>query len=196
MTTLDETRPPRTRPGTLRLAWALAGTVLVWALAIVTVLLPLPFVGTYVGLAASVVSWFCLVSAGFVLGLVGGRRWVTATTTGLTVVLAAGLLNWCSVAPEAWFDSHRSLYEQAVEDLEPDNSYDGALLPMLWRPLSVTGRVQARGSMLFFPQWQGIPDDAGGYFHAPDGSPAGTDMSGMICQDPVALGDDWWMCGM
>ena len=48
----------------------------------------------------------------------------------------------------------------------------------------------------FFPQWIGIPDDAGGYIYSPSGSPAQADMYGMICSNPVDLGDGWWTCGL
>ena len=49
---------------------------------------------------------------------------------------------------------------------------------------------------MFFPQWMGIPDDAGGYIWSPGASPEGVDLYGMLCQAPVNLGDGWWMCGM
>ena len=41
-----------------------------------------------------------------------------------------------------------------------------------------------------------LVDDAGGYWYAPGASPAGHDMYGMICEEPVDLGGGWGECGM
>ncbi len=182
-----------------REAVTVAVTATLWLLAVCGVLLPLPFVGTYVGLAAGILTWLVIVGAVVLVGvLVGRRRWLTVTATGLTLLLAAVLLNWSSVAPAAWFDTHRSLYERAARHVVDVGAggYDGVQLPVALRPLSADGRVRTEGSMLFFPQWLGIPDDAGGYFYSPGGSPQGADMLGLICREPESLGDDWWVCGM
>ncbi|MBF0688990.1 MAG: hypothetical protein IR158_14640 [Cellulomonas sp.] len=58
------------------------------------------------------------------------------------------------------------------------------------------GTVDVGDDHVFFPQWTGIPDDAGGFFHMRSGSPAGLDMRGWTCADPVHLDGDWWACGM
>lgn len=167
-----------------------------WTAAVLATTLPLPFVGTWIGLVCSVLSWSVILAAVVVLGVVGGRRWVTGMTTAVTLVLAAGLLNWSAAAPAAWFDSHRGLYERAARDLETADGYYGAELPLRWRPLSANGRVRSDEAGLFFPQWLGIPDDAGGYFYAPDRSPQGADMFGTTCRSPEDLGGGWWSCGM
>lgn len=50
--------------------------------------------------------------------------------------------------------------------------------------------------LIFFPQWYGLIDDAGGFIFSPSGAPEGMNMAGMICDRPVDLGEGWWMCGM
>lgn len=179
-----------------RVRWTLPCVVMLWLSAVWVAVLPIPYVGTLLGLAFGVLSWVLIVTAVILLGLVGRRRWLTLSTTGLTVALAAVLLNWSSVAPEAWFRTHRALFDQAVATFEPDDSYYGAELPVALRPLSANGRVRSDADGLFFPQWLGMPDDAGGYFYAPDSSPEGADMFGFSCRDPIDLGHGWWVCGM
>jgi hypothetical protein len=114
----------------------------------------------------------------------------------VTVLLAVPLYNWSAAAPTAYFEVHRTLYERAVRTAQTDDSYYGAGLPVALRPLSAKGGVRADDGMLFFPQWFGMPDDAGGYFWSPEQSPVGADMFGTTCQDPVDLGEGWWSCGM
>jgi hypothetical protein len=179
-----------------RLGWALAGVAVLWAAAFGLTLLPLPWVGARVGLALALVSWSCILLVVVLLGRLSRRRWVTVTSTALTVVLAAVLLNWSSVASAAWFETRRALFDHAARTVETDDSYYGVELPVLLRPLSASGRVRRDESGLFFPQWLGIPDDAGGYFYAPGRAPEGAEMYGTLCLDPSDLGGGWWVCGM
>ncbi|MBB2924057.1 hypothetical protein [Cellulomonas cellasea] len=80
---------------------------------------------------------------------------------------------------------------------DPDaDLYGGALLPWDHRPYTVDGRASVHEHLVFLPQWRVIPDDRGGFFLSPLGSPEGYDMSGMVCEDPVRLDDAWWACGM
>jgi hypothetical protein len=130
------------------------------------------------------------------LGATAGSRAVTVVATTATLLLAATLLNWNSVAPGTWFRTHRWLYDHAAATAAPGDSYYGSALPFHLQPLSVDGRVSAQGSALFFPQWIGFPDDAGGYFYSPYESPYGFDMYGSLCETPTSLGEGWWMCGM
>lgn len=153
-----------------------------------------------------------LYSGGFAMvtvALVGGSRRPRTIVVALLAVLTAlmALVNpgW-RVAPKTWFLLHRPLFEVA-RTVEPGDDYYGAKLPAPLRFLSAAGRLSGprvvigeerfdRPDVRFFPQWIGIPDDAGGYLYSPAGSPAGADLYGAICADPVDLGDGWWMCGM
>lgn len=63
--------------------------------------------------------------------------------------------------------------------------------------VAVNGSISTDGAgAVFVPLWTGIPDDAGGYWYTPGESPAGRDMSGMVCEDPTQLDGDWWLCGV
>ena len=53
----------------------------------------------------------------------------------------------------------------------------------------------AGGEGLFFPQWVGVPDDAGGYVYSPV-SPEGADLYGPPCHQPHRLGGGWWTCNL
>ncbi len=172
------------------------GVLVLWSIGVASAFVPLLFGGTLVSLALSVVLW---------LGLAAGSRALVrpvderagAVAGVLTLVLAVPLLNWVSVAPQLWFQTHRLAYDAAVAaSSDIGDGYYGDELPLQWRWLTVDGRVVEKDGALFFPQWYAIPDDGGGYFYSRSGSPAGTDMAGMICQAPVNLGDGWWMCGM
>ncbi|WP_299931679.1 hypothetical protein [uncultured Nocardioides sp.] len=172
------------------------GVAALWSVGVASALVPVPFGGTYVALALSVALWLALAAGSRALLRPLGDR--AGTVVGvLTLVLALPLLNWVSVAPQLWFQAHRPAYDAALE-VSPGagDGYYGTDLPPEWRWLSVDGRIVEKDGMLFFPQWYGIPDDGGGYFHSRTGSPAGTDMAGMLCRAPVNLGDGWWMCGM
>jgi hypothetical protein len=152
--------------------------------------------GLPLAIALSAAAWVGLASLVAVLGwLGGGRWWLGVGGAVITVLLAVPLDNWSVFAPGAYFEMRRPLFDRAVRTTELDDTYYGAKLPLALRTLSADGRVSRQGDLLFFPQWLGIPDDAGGYFYG-EGSPAGVDMYGMTCVDPVDLGDDWWMCGM
>lgn len=127
---------------------------------------------------------------------VRGRRWVVlATVVPVMVVVTAVVNSGWMVAPRAWFAMHRPLFERALET-DPGRGYYGNKLPGSLRFLVAEGRVSNRDGSRFFPQWIGIPDDAGGYLYNPKESPEGVDMYGDICSNPVDLGDGWWMCGL
>jgi hypothetical protein len=69
-------------------------------------------------------------------------------------------------------------------------------LPREFAAFTAGGLTSCWRETVFLPQWSGIPDDAGGYWYSPNESPQGWDMWGMICENPVDLGDGWWKCGM
>jgi hypothetical protein len=145
---------------------------------------------------------------GFVAAIVGiaaNRRWVAALSLIPVLVVLTLLVNpaWM-IAPRAWFMLHRPLFTMAL-DTDPGRDYYGNELPLPLRFLTAEGKVStmriASGGVhhpdsRFFPQWIGIPDDAGGYLYDPGQSPEGADLYGDICEHPVDLGDGWWMCGL
>ena len=153
----------------------------------------------------ALLSWVVLVVATAGLVWWAWRRVVAVLCAG---VLVAGLAAWAlqPTAPRlgiaidyrAWFQDHRADFERAAADLPDDccEEYYGEALPGDLRYLTVDGRVSRFDGDLFFPQWKALVDDAGGYWYAPGASPAGHDMYGMICEDPVDLGGGWWECGM
>lgn len=134
--------------------------------------------------------------AAVIVGLVAGRRRTLLLTLVPMMVVVTAMVNpaW-QVAPRTWFAMHRPLFDMALAT-EPGNLYYGNALPLPLRFLSVEGRVSDQEGRRFFPQWIGIPDDAGGYLYDPVQSPSGVDLYGMLCGNPVDLGDGWWMCGM
>lgn len=180
-----------------RTRWAVGGIAVLWLLAIGAVWVSPFFIGAPLGLIMAGIAWVMVLIVVAVLGVVVARR-VGVTVGGVvgTLVLAALLLNWSAVAPAAYFETHRALFDRAATSAHPDDSYYGSRLPLALRPLSAGGRVSGEEEMLFFPQWMGIPDDAGGYFWSPHRSPEGADMYGMVCTDPADLGDGWWACGL
>lgn len=137
--------------------------------------------------------------AGIICVAIGAirRHRVVAGVVAVTVMvlITAAVGQWWSLSPRGWFATHRTLYERALR-VEPGDGYYGRALPWHLRFLTVNGRVSGRGDIRFFPLWIGVPDDAGGYLHTSGRSPAGVDMHGMPCTNPVALGGDWWMCGV
>ncbi|MFT3661800.1 MAG: hypothetical protein QM809_10475 [Gordonia sp. (in: high G+C Gram-positive bacteria)] len=155
-------------------------------------------------LAVVSLMWLCAV-AGLVCLVVGavrlgrrsrGRTAAAAALIAVVLLITTVVGAWWPLSPRTWFATHRALYRQALST-DPGHDYYGAPLPAHLRFLSAGGRVSGdRDSARFFPQWIGVPDDAGGYWHSPAGSPAGYDMYGLRCRDPIALGDDWWMCGL
>lgn len=131
-----------------------------------------------------------------VAAAIGGRRWaVLATVVPVLVVVTVVVNSTWKVAPRTWFAMHRPLFERALET-DPGDGYYGNQLPGWLQFLVAEGRVSNRGGSRFFPQWIGIPDDAGGYLYDPNESPAGADLYGDICTNPVDLGGGWWMCGL
>jgi len=123
------------------------------------------------------------------------RRTALLTLVPLMVVATALVNPGWKVAPRAWFAVHRPLFDMALAT-DPGDLYYGNALPLPVRFLSVGGRVSNQDGSRFFPQWIGIPDDAGGYLYDPSHSPAGADLYGSTCSEPVDLGDGWWMCGL
>lgn len=127
--------------------------------------------------------------------------WVAAFALVCVVIatLAARVLSDAD-PPSRWFERNREHLDQVVSlvasgDLAPDGYYGPELPPEL-RHLSVTDRVSIfDDGAVFVPRWTRLVDDAGGFWHTPT-SPAGRDMYGMLCADPVGLGDGWWACGM
>lgn len=146
--------------------------------------------------------WTCFVVgvvciAAGLIGMRSARGAIAAVLVVPTVALVTTLIGaWWWVSPKAWFASHRALYDHALTVKLSDDYY--GYLPVHLRFLTERGLVseRGRGEARFFPQWTGIPDDAGGFWHSPSGSPAGFDMYGMVCAKPVSLGGDWWMCGL
>ena len=130
------------------------------------------------------------------------RGWLTAVTC--IPLLMAG--SWVSATPYPGaaiaFEVWRPLFLQARDVMEPTaltvDSYYGPDLPDDLALLSSTGFVSIReGGSIFFSQWSGIPDDAGGYWYLPgDGSPDGWDMWGMTCAQPLSIEHHWWSCGI
>ena len=128
----------------------------------------------------------------------------SAVLTGGIVLFAlwcGTFVGWWQVAPRAWFFVHRPVFEVARVMVNPGPDYYGAPLPFPLRFLSETGEVSAitmsEGSETgaFFPQWVGVPDDAGGYLYSKT-SPVGTDLYGSLCTNPHDLGGGWWMCNL
>ena len=130
------------------------------------------------------------------------RGWLTAVTC-ILLLMAGG---WVSATPypgaAVAFGVWRPAFLQARDVLAPaaltTDSYYGPDLPGDLALLSSTGFVSVReGGSIFFPQWSGIPDDAGGYWYLPgDGSPEGWDMWGMTCTRPLSIEPHWWSCGI
>ena len=131
-----------------------------------------------------------------ILAVVASRRLVVLLTVAPVIVVLTALVNpmW-RVAPRTWFMVHRPLFDLALET-DPGTDYYGNELPAPLRFLTADGRVSNDNGNIFFAQWLGIPDDAGGYIYNPGQSPEGADLYGLFCQDPVDLGGGWWMCGL
>ncbi|MBJ7341779.1 hypothetical protein [Mycolicibacterium sp.] len=141
----------------------------------------------------------CVYGIGFwsvIVAAVGARRRAALLTLVPAIVVLTLLVNssW-RLAPQTWFAVHRPLFDLALKT-EPGQQLYGNRLPVPLRFLTVTGRVSDQQGGRFFPQWLGIPDDAGGYLYNPGRSPEGVDLYGKQCRNPVDLGAGWWMCGM
>ena len=165
----------------------------VWVVVVAFEVLRLPTFGSLQPLDLLVRGWLW-VGAAFVTARLA---WRAGWTRGLPVsvlvvaVVVAGF-NWSVLAPRAWFATHRALYDLTTDDAG-GGGYYGSSLGWL-RPLTVSGNASRTETGLFYPQWIGIPDDAGGYLWSPSESPEGLDLYGRICTDPVDLGDGWWLC--
>ena len=183
---------------------AAVAVLALWLAGVASAVLPIPMGGTYVALVVSWAFWIALIGGCAALGVLSRQRWLTVVATGGAACLYLLCFNWVVLAPQAWFDVHRPMYDAALDHADRDDgSLYGARLPLVWRWLTVDGRAavgpvsgQSGPEAVFFPQWYGLPDDGGGYLWSPDGSPEGYDMAGLRCTDPVDLGDGWWMCGM
>ncbi len=154
-------------------------------------------------------------NAGMVVAAVGlsiaallttARNWVTVLLCGLVVVAAVvipkPMSRWSG---QTFYAAHAAELAEVVRFVKssaftqsPDaDTYYGVALPPDLAYLSATGKVSGSArDGVFLPLWTGIPDDAGGLIWAPSGSPAGYDMYGMLCQQPVRVGGDWWSCGV
>ncbi|MBS4104721.1 hypothetical protein, partial [Tsukamurella paurometabola] len=113
------------------------------------------------------IAWTCFVT-GFALVVIGFVRGGLAGLAGLIVVpvmiaVTAMIGAWWWIAPQSWFSVHRALYERARTVDIGDDYY--AYLPIHLRFLTERGLVSRSGTdgTIFFPQWTGIPDDAGGF---------------------------------
>lgn len=205
-----DTAAPRATPA--KQAWTL--TIVLGALLLLWVLVE---VGTPLWIWTFGRHWLWLGPATWVLaGVWSGavvrrqcRNWLLAA---LPLVLAS-LLAFTTINPDdpayirhgvrddprGWFEEHRGEFNQAVDWAEEANccssAYYGDPLPASLAHLTARGLVSGDLQDLYFVQWHGIPDDSGGFFYSPDGTPQG-DMFGTACFKPVDLDDGWWMCGM
>ena len=186
MTTgVDAERRARTSPITI--------AVVAWVVVAAFEVLRLPTFGSFYPLDLLVrgVLWATVALATALFAWrAGWTRGIPVTVLVVVAVLAG--FNWSVLAPRLWFETHRPLYDLTTNDAV-GGGYYGTSLGWL-RPLTVSGNASRTETGLFYPQWIGIPDDAGGYLWSPSGSPAGVDLYGTICIDPVDLGDGWWLC--
>ena len=180
-----------------------------WMVGVCVELLRLPTLGLFIEIdvVLRAVMWLAIL-------LVTRRRargLASATLRSVlplaAVLVVAYFFNWSVLAPRWWFETHRPFYSAAVS--APSPGHIGAAQPILF-PLSwlsasgITtseraasdGSSQPAAPLIFFPQWYGLIDDAGGFIFSPSGAPEGMNMAGMICDRPVDLGEGWWMCGM
>jgi hypothetical protein len=197
------------------LVWAaVAGSHWSWALASLGVLPDELLVLTWrrglvpvvYGLGALVAIPLTVVAAIGIARRRGARSAAHAGVGPVALVLAVVAAGVVAAGPgygtRAAFEVHRPAYEAVVAQLDdvPVGTADGygryVPLPEGYEPLTVRGTVDVGERHVFFPQWTGIRDDAGGYFHVRSGSPAGLVMRGWTCADPVHLDGDWWACGM
>jgi len=174
--------------------WWLVG----WGLAIAVEWSRLPTFGSWVDLdfLGRALMWLALLVLTTAAAWRSGHNGVRVMVPLAGVLVVITVFNWVQASPRWWFATHRPFYELARHH-DPGDGVTGGSLPWPLRGLTADGsssKTAAGGT--FFPQWFGLPDDAGGYFWSPDGSPAGEDMAGMLCQRPIDLGDGWWMCGM
>jgi len=137
-------------------------------------------------------------------GVVAAGMTVVAIPVAILLVLwltpsaAFMMAQETSVHPPVEFGRDRALLEGVVTWVEGNADCEDYYvhLPERFAGLSYGGLVSCGDDEVFIPQWAGIPDDAGGFWYCPSRSPEGNDMWGMICRDPVDLGDGWWECGM
>lgn len=164
-----------------------------WVVVVAFEVLRLPTLGSFYLLDLLVRGWLWAGVAFFTARLAWRAGWTRGVSVTVLVVLAviAGF-NWSVLAPRAWFETHRALYDLTTNDAMGGDYY-GTSLGWL-RPLTASGNASRTETDLFYPQWIGIPDDAGGYLWSPSASPAGVDLYGTICVDPVDLGGGWWLC--
>lgn len=148
--------------------------------------------------------WGLLATVCALLAWWAWRHWTAAVVALAVAGAAAGLAFATSsprmtrpLDPDAWFEEHRADFDAAVEAVDETccEGYYGTPLPDGLRHVSVDGRVSGTPDGLFFAQWFGIPDDAGGYWYS-GRSPLGNEMFGTFCQDPESMGGGWWKCGM
>ncbi|KAB2811886.1 hypothetical protein F9L07_08585 [Pimelobacter simplex] len=151
--------------------------------------------------------WLVLTLTGMGLAGWAWRSWRRAVAALGAALLLATLGAWSmqTTLPrlgvvrdhEAWFEAHRADFVTAASRGSGVDAATGSRLPDDLRYLSIDGRVsRTDGNALFFAQWTAIPDDAGGFWFSPERPPSDFDMYGMLCTNPVDLGDGWWSCGM
>ncbi len=153
-----------------------------------------------------VAALFAVVGATVVLYRVVLHRFAHrgALVGGAGVALTL-VLGWLAYVPfpgaATVFEAWRTHYIEAREAIAPQvpfPEYYGPDLPEQYAWLSVTGFVSTTADgAIFFPRWTGLVDDAGGFWYVPDDtSPAGLDMWGLECSQPVELEPHWWSCGI
>jgi len=171
--------------------WWLVG----WGLAIVIEWSRLPTRGSWVDLDFGVraLMWLTLLTLTIRAAWRSGHNGVRVMVPLAGVLVVTTFFNWVQVSPRWWFATHRPFYALARHHEPADG---GSSLPIPLRGLTADGDSTPAEQGIFFPQWFGVPDDAGGYFWSPDASPKGEDMAGMLCRSPIDLGGGWWMCGM
>ena len=134
-----------------------------------------------------------------------GRWWVAVLALLVTGSLAYVTLDdsaarrGLTADPQGWFEDHRDEFDEAARRARVSccgSTYIGNDLPDSLDHLTARGTLTRESGALFFAQWLGIPDDAGGYWYSPDESPVGNEMFGTSCSQPIDLGQGWWMCGM
>lgn len=134
-------------------------------------------------------AWLVLTLTGTWLAAWAWRSWRRVLAALVAALLLGGLGAW-ALQPsalrlgvlrdhEAWFEAHRADFTAAVARDARSDAYYGSRLPDDLRYPTIGGRFSA-----------------GGYWYSPGVSPAGFDMYGMWCKDPVDLGDGWWSCGL
>lgn len=146
-----------------------------------------------------------LIGVGIAVGTAPRHKWLASVIGAVAVVAAFASFTpmgfWWS--EEVYFQAHRDEFAALAEHFDSPSfkddpearEYYGAPLPPLLALVSSDGRASYDGAATFVPVWQGIPDDAGGFFYSRT-SPQDYDMYGLICDYPEQVAENWWACGM